>query len=812
MDTLVADFRYALRKLVRAPGFTFVALLTLALGIGANSAIFSVVYGVLFRPLPFPESEQLVRLDSEVRGNTFSAYSGPTFVDVQREMTDVFSAVSAHTTPLLTLTGAGEPVELEAAAVSASFFDVVGVRPALGRGFRPDENESGNHRVAVLSHGLWQQRFGGDEAIIGQTITLQRSPYEVVGVMPPGFDFPGERSLWVPLEYTPSFTDPENRGGFFLTAYARMRPGVEFERADAALRAFGRRIDQEWVPADGNDVQIGTSAVMLREALIGDVRTPLLVLLGAVGFVLLIACANVANLLLARASIRETEMAVRAAMGAGRVRIVRQLVTESVVLGVLGGVLGLVLALWGSAALVQLQPGNLPRMAEVRVDGAVVLFTLGISILAGLLFGILPAFQTSRISPYNALREGGRGAIGQRRGQRVRAGLIIAEIALAVLLLAGAGLLMRSFATLIDVDPGFRSHNVAAFRVGLPNAVYADDERRALFYEQLLERVHTLPGVQSAGAINMLPLSTNMFRIGFNVQGRPPAPATEEQVLDVRVATPGYLETLGIPVRRGRGIEPTDRQGTLPVLLINEAAVQRYFPDEDPIGKTIELGWGRSEHPDGVSGTVVGVVGDVKLQSLGDPASPTVYVPHAQVAQPGMFVTLRTEGDPLGLTARLRDELAALDPNLPLDEVTTLQATFSQSVAEPRFYMALLLIFAAVALVLAAVGIFGVMSFAVAQRRREIGIRMALGAEHASVLRMVVGQALTLTAIGIAIGLVAALGLTRWLESLLYGVAATDALALFGAVMVLGATSFAASYLPARRAASMDPLMALRAD
>ncbi|MHB1169113.1 MAG: FtsX-like permease family protein, partial [Longimicrobiales bacterium] len=480
-------------------------------------------------------------------------------------------------------------------------------------------------------------------------------------------------------------------------------------------------------------------------------------------------------------------------------------------LGLAGGLLGLVLALWGSAALVGMQPGNLPRISEVRVDGAVIAFTFLVSLAAALLAGLLPALQTARVAPYDALREAGRSHLGSRRSHRLRTGLVVAEIALAVLLLAGAGLLIRSFSTLMEVDPGFRPDGVVAFPVGLPDGPYPDDERRSMFYEQYLQRVRTLPGVESAAAVSAVPLTRVTMRVGFEIQGA--GEVLPDQVLDVRVITPGYLQTMGIPLRSGRDLQPTDRDGTQPVALINETAARRYFGDADPIGRTLEMGMRRDRQPDGVTGTIVGVVADVKLLELGEEPLPTVYFAHAQIGFPNMSVVVRAHGsNPLLIVPRLREELHAIDANLPLDDVRLLDTVLAESVATPRFYMTLLLLFAGVAVVLAAVGIFGVMSFAVAQRRREIGIRMALGAEHSNVLRLVLRQGIVVTAIGIGIGLVAALALTRAMESLLYGVASTDALALLGSVAVLGATALLASCLPARRAAGMDPLEALRVE
>jgi len=810
MDTLVTDLRFALRKLARSPGFTFVALLTLALGIGANSAIFSVVHGVLFRPLPFADPERLVRVNTSVNGNApFNAVSSPNYLDIAA-LSDVFAGVAAVSGGTITLTGRGDPTDLAAGSVSANLFDVLGVRPQIGRGFTAAENDPGNTRVVVLSNGTWQQHFGGDASILNSTVLLGSNAYTVIGVMPAGFDYPGDTEAWIPLEYTEAFRAETSRHGFYLSLVGRLHNDASLERGQAAVDALAHRIGQAR-EAGGPDYTLGLHAMPLHQAVIGDVRTPLLVLLAAVGFVLLIACVNVANLLLARASTREGEMAVRTALGAGRTRIVRQLVTESVVLGVLGGVLGLVLALWGSAALVRMQPTDLPRIDEVSVDGTVVAFTLAISLVAAMLFGLLPALQTARTAPYDALREAGRSQIGARRGQRIRRSLVVAEIALAVLLLAGAGLLIRSFATLMQVDPGFRSAHVVAMPLRLPGTPYPDDERRSLLFDQYLGRVRTLPGVESAAAVSILPLSSGTQRTGFEIAGAGEADA--DQTLDVRVITPGYLRTMNISLRAGRDIAPSDRAGTQPVALINEAAARRYFRDTDPIGQNITMTWRRPAHPDGVAGTIVGVVADVKLRELGEAPLPTVYFAHAQVALPVMNVVLRAPGtNPLLIVPRLREELNALDPNLPLDNVRAVDDLLADSVAQPRFYMTLLLLFAGVAVMLAAVGIFGVMSFAVAQRRREIGIRMALGAPHASVLRLVLRDGMIVTAAGIGIGITAALALTRVMESLLYGVPATDAVALAGASVILAGTALVASCLPARRAASMDPLLALRAD
>jgi len=804
METLLQDLRYAARRLTRAPAFTLIAVLTLALGIGANSAIFSVVNAVLLRPLPYPEPDRLVTVNQLWEGTLPSVFTPANYRDVRAQNT-VLERMAAYDATGLTLTGRGEPVRLEGVEVGDGFFEALRVRPVLGRTFRPEENQPGRTRVVVLGHGLWQERFGGDPEIVGKVVSLSGNPYEVVGVMPRGFSFPAERQLYVPLEYEEDFMSDDSRGAWYLQVIGRLKPGVSVEQAAAQVAQIGKRLEAAY-PETNTDV--GMSAFSLRERMVGKVRASLWVLLGAVGFVLLIACANVANLLLARAAARETELAVRTALGAGRARLVRQLLTESVVLGTLGGAAGLLLALWGSAFLVALQPEGIPRLEEVRVDGTVILFTAGMALLTGLLFGLIPAAQVGRGSLAASIREGGRGALSGRGSKRVRGALVVAEVALAMILLTGAGLLVQSFVRLQRVDPGFQPEGALTFRLSLPQAQYDAPEERAAFYQRLSERVQALPGARSVGAVIALPLSDFGFTFSFEVEGRAPAQPGEEPSIQTRVATPDYFRTMGIPLVRGRGFTADDRRGSPQVVLISEAAVRRYFPDEDPIGKRITLGWGTEDGHGGGEG--VGVVGDVREFALAQESEPLLFVPHAQVPVPSMTMVLRTSLPPESQVAAVRSLVREMDANLPLAEAQPLRSVVAESVSQPRFYMLLLTIFAAVALVLAAIGIFGVISYTVVQRTREIGVRIALGADPRSVLGLVVGGAVALAAAGVALGALGALAGTRLLSGLLYEVGATDPLTFAGVAALLLGVAAAASWLPARRATRVDPNVALR--
>ncbi|MGH7555484.1 MAG: ABC transporter permease, partial [Longimicrobiales bacterium] len=606
MDTYLTDLRYALRKLTRTPGFTIVAVLTLALGIGANSAIFSVVYGVLLRPLPFERPDRLVRINGIIRDHESWANSSPNFLEL-REGRRSFSDVAAYTEEPLTLTQSGEPTRVDASSVSASFFDVLGVKPLLGRGFTESENEPGRTAVAVIGHAFWQERFGARRDVLGSTITLDGNTVEIVGVMPPGFEYPANAEVWTPLAYDDDFRNDENRGAFWLNVIARLAPNATLTAARAELTSWARSVEERFSASNTN---VGATAQSLRESLVGDVRKPLFVLLGAVGFVLLIACANIANLLLARAASRETEFAVRLALGAGRRRLMRQVLSETMLLALAGGVIGLLLAQWGTALLIALQPRDVPRLDEVRIDGAVFAFTAAVALFTGLLFGGLPAFQLSRATLIGALKEGGRGALAARSGARARSTLVVAEMALAVTLLAGAGLLINSFGRLVRVDPGFQPEQTLAFSLYAPPATYEGDPEVTQLYRGVLERIRTLPGVRSAGGVLALPLTGMWMIISFDVAGREPPPPGQQMTTVVRSATPDYFRTVGIPLVTGRDITAEDRADSRPVMVLSQEAVRRYFANEEPLGKTITLGFQHNGQP--VSGTVVGVVDDVK--------------------------------------------------------------------------------------------------------------------------------------------------------------------------------------------------------
>jgi putative ABC transport system permease protein len=810
MDVLRQDLQYAFRRLLKSPGFTLVAVLTLALGVGANSAIFSVVRGVLLKPLPFPESDRLVGVFHEVNGKR-AVMSGPNFIDVAHTATTLENAAAIQNQRLV-LTGQGDPIRLDVAGVSASFFDVLRVRPQIGRTFAPDESTPGRTDIVVLSYGLWQQRFGSDPRIVGRRIQLDGVSKEINGVMPAGFKYPRETMAWLPIAYDNAFVNTQ-RGAWYLTVVARLKSGVTPEQSAAEVRTIGAQLAKQYPDADGS---IGMTTFPLLESMVGSVKSSMLVLLGAVGFVLLIACTNVANLLLARAAVRETEMAVRTALGAGRRRLVRQLLTEAVLLSLMGAVVGLLLAVWGVAFLVQLKPAGIPRLDDVHIDAVVILFTVAVAALTGVLFGIVPAVHSTRRTVAASLKEGGRGAVGVRGSSRTRGALVVAELALALMLLVGAGLLMRSFMRLQSVDPGFRPDHALTFELTFPDAAYGDDneERIVSFFDQLLPRLRALPGATSVGAVMGLPLSGMAFDISFTVEGRPPVPPQDEPSMQIRVATPDYFSTIGIPLKRGRFFSESDRATSKQVVLITESAARQYFPGEDPIGKVIRLGWGKRVKGQRFrgGGEIVGIVGDVKEAGLSQADEPQLYMPMRQWPVQAMAVVVRTATSPMSLGDAVREQVRQVDPALPISRMRPLDEIVSRSISQPRFYLLLLTVFAAVALVLAAVGIFGVLSYAVAQRTREIGIRMALGAGERTVLRMVVGQAMILVVAGIAIGAGCALLLSRGLTTMLFSVTATDPATFVSVAAILGAVALVASYIPARRATRVDPIVALRSE
>jgi putative ABC transport system permease protein len=794
--------------LAQKPGFAAAAVLALALGIGANSAIFSVVNAVLLRSLPYEEPNQLLIVQSTRRQDSGRSGSSsyPDFADLKSQ-NQVFDDMAAFRSKGLTLTGAGEPERLEGARVSASFFPLLGVKTSLGRTFLPEEDKPKAERVVVISHGLWQRRFGGDANITGQSLTLDAQSYTVVGVLAAGFDFPIEiekADVWSPLALDGQLL--EQRGAHFLKVIARLKPGVSPQTAQAEITTIATSLEQQY-PEDDTDRIV--TLYSLYDHLVGGIRPALLVLLGAVGFVLLIACSNVANLLLARAAARQKEIAIRMALGASRGRIVRQLITESLILAFIGGGAGLLLALWGVESLIALSPANLPRLSGIGVDGWVLGFTLLISVMTGIIFGLAPALKASRPDLNDALKEGGRGSTEGFSGRRLRNLLVVSEMALALVLLISAGLLIRSFLQLQQVNAGFDPANVLTMSVQLPESKYEQGVQVSAFFEQTLERIAALPGVESAGGVTTLPLSGNNMRTTFTVQNRPAPVPGQEPLAQLRAVTPGYFRTLRIPLLRGEEFTENYKKDRPGRIIINDTMARRFFPDEDPIGLRLSIGLGIDDN-DPTAWEIVGIVGDVRHASLDAEPIPEMYVPHSQQSWPFLTLVVRSSSDPMALAGPVRSQILALDNDQPVSGIRSMEGMVSASIAQPRFYLLLLSIFAALALVLAAVGIYGVLSYSVTQRMHEIGIRMALGAKQSDVIKLVVGQGMMLALVGVAIGLVSAFVFTRLMSSMLYGVSATDPVTFAALALLLTAVALLASYIPARRATKVDPMIALR--
>jgi putative ABC transport system permease protein len=802
------DLRFAGRQLWKSPVFTLVAVLTLALGIGATTAIFSVVYGVVLRPLPFREPERLVRAYFvSPEGEKQGAFSVPNFLDWRAASHRLADATPAHG-GTLNLSGDGaEPERLQAAWVGANYFQVLGIPPLAGRTFAPGEDRPDAPRVAVLSEKLWRQRFGADPRLIGRSITLNGQPYAVVGILRRGVQLPSAADVWVPMVF--SAQDLGQRGAVFFGAVARLAPGSTLRQAEAEAEVIGRRLARQY-PEDNASYFKTMALAPLQETMVGDVRKKLLFLLGAVALVLLIAAANVANLLLVRAAAREGEIVIRSALGAGRARIVRQLLTESLVLALAGGAAGVALAAWVTRALIALGPRGIPRLDQVGLDGTVLLFALGISLLTGVLFGLAPALQTSRTDLSGVIREGTRGSRG-RAGTRARSVLVVVEMALAVVLLAGAGLLIRSFQRLQEVDAGFQAAHVVTFNLTLPEGRYSDGGKLRAFMGGLLDRLRSLPGVDAVGAtVYGMPFSGQVNVLDFTVVGRPPRPVGQEESMRVAAATPDYFRTMGIRILRGRAFSPRDRNGAPPVTVINQAAARRYFPNEEPVGHRLDLGM----RVDGVrqGGEIVGVVADFKQDALEQKVEPQLFVPFDQVPMESLGVVLRSSADPQVVAAAVQAKVRELDPDLPVYGLQPMTEAVAAATSQSRFYVLLLGGFAMIALVLAAVGIYGVIAYAVRQRTQEIGIRMALGASRDGVLRMVVGQGMALALMGAAAGLAGAFVAARGLRSLLFEVSASDPATYAGVALVLVAVAAVASYLPARRAARTEPSLALRGE
>ena len=797
---LKQDLGYALRMMRRTPGFTAAALVTLALGIGANSAIFSVVNGVLLQSLPFRDAERLHLVQMLYPdGTRYSALSPPDFMSLRAD-SRVFEQIEAIEQRNVTLLGAGEPREIDAAFVSGGLFDMLGLTIAHGRGFRPEENKPGQNQVVVLGHGLWQRVFGADPAVLGRSISSAGINYTVIGVTAPDASLPDAVDAYFPIAFGPTYdaATAQGRRGEFLMVLARARADATDTAIDGDLKRIGTQLQAAF--KNTND-RLTFASKPLREFMVGDVRRPLLVLFGAVGVVLLVACVNVANLLLARGSARHGELSVRAAVGAGRARLIRQLVTESLLLGLIGGVLALGLAYWSTQALIAARPADLPRIDDIRLSNTVVMFTFGLALLTSLIFGLVPALQATNQHLLLGLQESGRSSGGGRRMHRVRSTLVVAEMALAVILLTGAGLLIRSFIALTQVDPGFQPGGAITMRLTFQGAEYQTADQVRSRVDQLITRVRELPQVTAVGVGSILPLGGLGALNDFAVQGAPPPPPDVNQEIAVAGASPDYFKAIGAPLVRGRLFNDLDQPKSPPVVVINEAAARKWFPNEDPIGRGVLSGGPRQ---------VVGIVGDVLQRTPGEPAVAQMFIPYSQRTGRTIRMIVRTNGDPMAMASAVREQVRGVDPNLPLAEATPLADVVSRSVARPRFYTSLLTLFAAVALILSATGIFGVMSYSVARQSKEIGIRMALGARAADVLRSVLGHAIGLAGLGVIAGVIAALALGGFLRSQLFGVTVFDLATLATVVVVLLTTAAVASLLPARRAARIDPIRAFR--
>ena len=804
MGTLWQDVKFGARVLLKSPAFTAVAVLVVALGVGANTAIFSVVNAVLLRPLPFEEPERLVRVfGTNARRNSLRRpHSFPNFADL-RAQNGAFEAMSAYSGTTAALSTGDAPEQITGVSATGEIFRVLRTKPAAGRLLAPEDERAGGSAAVVISHGLWQRRFGGDPSVVGRHVKLDGRDREIVGVTPAGFGFefvPEPADFWTTID--PGDELGSQRGAIWLESIGRLKPGVTVEQARSEMATVMGRLEQQYQDSNAG---IGTNLIPAHEDLVGDLRPTLLVLLGAVGFVLLIACANVANLLLARATGRGREIAVRVALGAGRVRIVRQLLTESLLLAAAGGLLGLLLATWGVELLAAFVPENVPRFGETGLDPTVLGFTVAATALTGLLFGLAPALQASRLDLNESLKEGGRSGMDGRGRSRVRSLLIVAEVALSLILLVGAGLLVKSFIKLRSTDPGFDPNNTITASLSLASVRYAEEEQIDRFYRQLIERVRQLPGVESVGAVTPLPLTGNGMAFTFRVVGQPDPPPGQRQSASAKIVTPDLFRAMGVPLRKGRAFDDRDRGGAPPAIIVNEAFARRYLPGEEPLGKRLRLGINNIE------GEIVGVVGDVRGASLATEPTPEYYIPHALVPFGDASLVVRTStSDPAALAPALRAAMNELDREQPLYDVRTMQALVARSVARQRFSMTLIAVFAALAVALASAGIFSVMSFLVAQRTHEIGIRMALGAQRRDILRLVVGHGMALTLAGLALGLVGSFFLTRLMTGLLYQVSAKDPAVFAGIPVLLAAVALFACYLPARRATKVDPMVALR--
>jgi putative ABC transport system permease protein len=798
MDTLIQDIRYAVRMMLKRPSFPILAVLTLALGIGATTAIFSVINSVLFKPLPYPEHSRLVKVWEKrpALNRIRNSVSAPDFVDWKAQNT-VFEDMAAYTWADVVLGGSEVPQRIIAARISPNLFSTLGVQPQRGRLFQAEEEQIGKHRVVLISDGLWKRQFASDPNIIDREITLNGSAWTIVGVMPARFAFPdSDVEIWIPLTFSDG--DRAARGSHYLEVIARLNPDITIEQAQQNMDDIAGTLESQYQVNTGH----GVNVFSLYDEAVGEIETTLWILFGAVLFVLLIGCANVANLLLARAASRQSEISVRTALGAGRWRIVRQLITESLLLSIIGGLLGVLLAMWGVDFLLSVSPDSIPRNQEIGLDWAALGFTLLISVATGIIFGVVPALQASKPNLNESLKEGSRTTGGSLRRNRVRSFFVIAEVAICLVLLVGAGLMIRSFIRLINVNPGFNPENVLTIRFS-PGRKYDTTQKVSSYFKDTMARISAVPDVVSTGAVLSLPLSGGAGSRYFGIEGRPPQPAGQGFNANLNFAAPGYFTTMGIPLLSGRDFSDSDAEGSDSVAIVNQEMVRMFWPDEEPLGQRIRVG-------DGPWRRIVGVVGNLKYKAMDADTRQEMYWPFYQTgAGSGAFV-VRTRSDPQETASGIRNAILEVERDQPLYEIRTMEELLSESVSGRWLNTLLLGVFGGEALILAVVGLYGVMSYSVAQRTRELGIRTALGATSRDVARLIVGQGMRMAAVGVAIGIGGAFGLTRLMSSLLFDIKAFDPLTIAAIALLLVAVAFVACWVPARRAAKVDPMIALR--
>ncbi|HKY27257.1 MAG TPA: ABC transporter permease [Pyrinomonadaceae bacterium] len=815
MDSLIKDIRYAIRSLIKRPGFIAVAIITLALGIGANTAIFSVINAVVLRPLPYDDPDRLVMVWETIAGNDRRSVAPGNYVD-WRDHNTTFTELSAAFNGNFNLTGDGEPERINGATVTSNLMKVLGVQAQLGRTFQPEDDAGRGNSVVLISDGLWKRRFGADRNIVGRSLAIDETPFTVVGVMPAGFQFPAKSDLWVLgrdrnavslslISQFPANDWTHERDAHFLSVVGRLKPGATLSQAQSDIAGIARRAEQEFPQTNEG---LSSNVVSLHIQIVGDVQGLLFILLGAVALVLLIACTNVANLMLARSVKREREMAIRVAVGAGRWRLIRQLLTESLLLSLAGGVAGLLLSTWAVHLFIKLSPGNIPRLEEASVDLRLLGFAFIVSLLTGVGFGLLPAFHATRVRLSSALKEGGKTTSG-RLHRSTRNTLIASEIALAQILLVGAGLLILSYVRASQVDPGFNPQGVLTAKIAPSAKKYPNPKAKAAFYSVVLDRLSHLPGVQSVGMVMNLPLSGSSMNRGFRAEGRPEPKADENITMDYQVVSEDYFRAMDVPVVRGRTFTKADTETSERVIVINQALARRYWPNEDPIGRRMAIGESSKETS---WRTIVGVVGDMRHASLSEPAVPTAFTVYTQDLEswPRMAFVVKSDSNPAALTSAVRSSLVSIDPSQPVYAIEPMEKLITEQIAPRRFVMSLIALLASVALVLSAVGVYGVISFSVSERTQEMGIRMALGAGKRDVLALVLGQSARIAAVGIVVGLIGAFALTRLMATLLFEVSPTDPITFAAVAVLLGVVALIACYIPARRATKVDPVVALR--